>query len=523
MGKKDKKKGAGAAKTAAKTEKKAANKLKKELAAKGEEEVESLLAKRTAEAVEAGLVEEEVAMPSRRSAFSLTPHPDKDQLILFGGEFFNGSKTTVFNDLYFYNIKHNRWTRLTTSQAPPPRSGHQAVAVSQGGGQLWVYGGEFTSPTQSQFHHFKDLWVFHLADKRWQKITAAGGPSPRSGHRMVCARKQLLVFGGFRDNGRAYTYFNDVHVFSLQDYTWTQVKPSGTAPCPRSGCQMGALTEGVVVVSGGYSRRPLKKDVDQGITHTDMFTLTFEKEGWRWQSVKQGGMIPSARSGLALSQPPLGEKVYLFGGVFDQNEDEEELEGQFYNDLYQLDLKKRIWHTVSLAGKKDGGGEKKKRRRKKEGEDGEEEVEEQMERMTVDAECSGEENRAGGAELVNSDGIFTVTVGPAPQTTASVDKKVSEEAFVPSPRMNAGLAVKKGILYLYGGMYEVDDRQLTLGDFYCLDLGKLDEWKTLIPPEDESEMEWIESDDEDSEEESDDEDSEEESDDDDEDEDMDTD
>lgn len=36
MGKKDKKKGAGAAKTAAKTEKKAANKLKKELAAKGE-------------------------------------------------------------------------------------------------------------------------------------------------------------------------------------------------------------------------------------------------------------------------------------------------------------------------------------------------------------------------------------------------------------------------------------------------------------------------------------------------------
>ncbi|KAK4296014.1 hypothetical protein Pmani_031457 [Petrolisthes manimaculis] len=37
-------------------------------------------------------------------------------------------------------------------------------------GQLWVYGGEFTSPTQSQFHHFKDFWVFHLAEKYLGKL-----------------------------------------------------------------------------------------------------------------------------------------------------------------------------------------------------------------------------------------------------------------------------------------------------------------------------------------------------------------
>lgn len=43
MGKKDKKKGQGAAKTAAKTEKKANTKLKKEMAAKGEVSVLSLL------------------------------------------------------------------------------------------------------------------------------------------------------------------------------------------------------------------------------------------------------------------------------------------------------------------------------------------------------------------------------------------------------------------------------------------------------------------------------------------------
>lgn len=40
----------------------------------------------------------------------------------------------------------------------------------QGGGQLWIFGGEFTSQSQSQFHHFRDLWVFHFKTKTWEKI-----------------------------------------------------------------------------------------------------------------------------------------------------------------------------------------------------------------------------------------------------------------------------------------------------------------------------------------------------------------
>jgi hypothetical protein len=44
------------------------------------------------------------------------------------------------------------------------------VLVSQGGGQLWIFGGEFTSPTETQFYHYKDLWCFHFASKRWEKV-----------------------------------------------------------------------------------------------------------------------------------------------------------------------------------------------------------------------------------------------------------------------------------------------------------------------------------------------------------------
>lgn len=51
------------------------------------------------------IMEDLVPPPSRRSAFTLTPHPDKDQLILFGGEYFNGSKVCLYEDfmhIYMY-------------------------------------------------------------------------------------------------------------------------------------------------------------------------------------------------------------------------------------------------------------------------------------------------------------------------------------------------------------------------------------------------------------------------------------
>lgn len=46
----------------------------------------------------------------------------------------------------------------------------QAVVVPQGGGQLWVFGGEFASPNGEQFYHYKDLWVLHLATHTWENI-----------------------------------------------------------------------------------------------------------------------------------------------------------------------------------------------------------------------------------------------------------------------------------------------------------------------------------------------------------------
>lgn len=42
------------------------------------------------------VVEKVVSEPTRRANFSFLPHPDKDQLILFGGEFYDGQKVSFF-------------------------------------------------------------------------------------------------------------------------------------------------------------------------------------------------------------------------------------------------------------------------------------------------------------------------------------------------------------------------------------------------------------------------------------------
>ena len=106
---------------------------------------------------------------------------------------------------------------------------------AQNGGELYLFGGEFASPSSMQFYHYKDLWRYSLATKKWDKIQAPNGPSARSGHRMVLHKKKIFLFGGFHDNDQTFKYFNDVYVFSLETYLWTKIEVQGMGPTARSG------------------------------------------------------------------------------------------------------------------------------------------------------------------------------------------------------------------------------------------------------------------------------------------------
>lgn len=92
-------------------------------------------------------------------------------------------------------------------------------------------------------------------------------------------------------------------------------------------------------------------------------------------------------------------------------------------------------------------------------------------------------------EVVAEDGtimtIKQVISGPAEEKERSESEEEEEDGALgqqvePCPRSNAMLAVKHGVLYVYGGMFEVGDRQFTLSDLYSIDLHKMEEWKVLV-------------------------------------------
>lgn len=126
----------------------------------------------------------------------------------------------------------------------------------------------------------------------------------------------------------------------------------------------------------------MKKDVEKGTIHSDMFILKRDgKEGqgtallvtlykrcfmfhytcrymsvtvlgicpaekWSWSRVNPSGNKPPPRSGFSMAVGPAGRAV-LFGGVCDE-EEEETLEGDFFNDLYMYDTVKNRWFTGLL-------------------------------------------------------------------------------------------------------------------------------------------------------------------------------
>lgn len=62
-------------------------------------------------------------------------------------------------------------------------------------------------------------------------------------------------------------------------YLYTNVSLfKGTPPLPRSGCQMVAISEGKVIIWGGYSKSKGKKDVEVGVCHSDMVLLSPESK-----------------------------------------------------------------------------------------------------------------------------------------------------------------------------------------------------------------------------------------------------
>lgn len=70
-------------------------------------------------------------VPSRRANASIVSDQAQN-IYFFGGEFYDGRKTFMYNDFYSYSIDKNEWKKICTLESPGPRSSQQMVIFPNG-------------------------------------------------------------------------------------------------------------------------------------------------------------------------------------------------------------------------------------------------------------------------------------------------------------------------------------------------------------------------------------------------------
>lgn len=523
-GRKQKKPGKGKEKTERKTVKAAEKRARRDdKKLDQEDDIDAILAsiqKEEAKKV-AVHIDENVDAPSPRCNCTVTINPSKDsELVVYGGEYYNGDKTFVYGDLYRYNADKGEWKLVSSPNSPPPRSAHQAVGWKN---SIFVFGGEFTSPNQERFHHYKDLWRFDLNTNAWEQLLLKGCPSPRSGHRMVLYKHKIILFGGFYDTLREVRYFNDLHVLDLDEYKWQEIKPKLGAPwpSPRSGFQFAVYLDEIFLY-GGYFKDPVsEKDAsEKGVVHADMWML--DPRSWEWSKVKKSGMPPGPRAGFSMCSHK--KRAILFGGVVDTEEQGDLLHSTFLNELYAFQMDNRRWYPLELRKAKapkqktkvkasivleheqsDGSANGKK---------GDFIASVETVKNRQDSLSSSIDTGFAAMDVEHSS-HYDKLVDQVEGTTLDDDEMdidfesldrvsarnndsrshlpstsiVQQQVVKPCGRINGCMVVGRDTLYLYGGLMEVGDREITLDDLYTLDLNKLDEWRCLIEA---SKSEWVE-------------------------------
>lgn len=367
-----------------------------------------------------------------------------------------------------------------------------------------------------------------------------GGPSARSGHRMVVWRNYLVVFGGFYEAARETKYvlfetifissktnhlflrmdrwYNDIYLFNLVDFKWKKVTYSihKSVPMPRSGCQLAVHpSKDIIFMYGGYAKIKEVGVKSQGKVFSDLWALqmapVLKKQDPTWEKLTKKGHAPSPRSGATLAVHK--QRFILFGGVHDEEQHRHTIQSTFFADLFVYDMDRRRWFEFQLRQKK--AKDAKKRRKQKalvadpetcdsdagsDEDDFEKMLEEQFgyvdeegnivyiensegEEEEKSAEKEPQHNITG--EVIEDEPVPMISedIPPSAEDSQGLEETIPDqvEARKPCPRINPALFIRGSTMFVYGGMVEDGDREITLDDCWSLDLKRLDEWKEILP------------------------------------------
>lgn len=265
--------------------------------------------------------------PPPREDHTWTVAPGGATAYLFGGR--DGS--TVFDDLWAYDLATDAWSRLTPSGGgPPARFGHNAAWAAGIG--LVVFAG------QSGADFFNDLWAYDPAANAWRALPG-GGSEPVSRYGSCAAigpDGRLWISHGFTSEGQR---FADTRAYDFASGTWTDETPSGDAPIERClhGCWWTAA-DALVLYAGQTT----------GVTALgDLWRLHIgPRPGTNtWEQLSPSGGLPPERN--LYSAARWGAATLVFGG--------QGLDGGYLADSWWLDDADGAATPLTVSGSEPAG------------------------------------------------------------------------------------------------------------------------------------------------------------------------
>lgn len=249
------------------------------------------------------------AAPAARSGQIAVYDPGRDSMLVSGGYFYDGAYD-FFSDVWALALNGTPgWSPWAPAGQPPPGRDQLASIIDPRSGQLVIFGGYYQDGVA---HYLNDVWTLSLSDPPgWTALAAAGTPpAGRLGHSAIYdpVRNRMLVFGGYY-YAAGYHYLNDVWALALTGTpTWTQLAPAGSLPPPRSG-HITAYdpVRDEMLVFGGYS-------FDGGYQYfNDVWSLSLGGAPV-WNQIGAVGPLPSPRAGHAAVYDPVRDRLLVLGG-----------------------------------------------------------------------------------------------------------------------------------------------------------------------------------------------------------------
>lgn len=213
-------------------------------------------------------------------------------------------------------VKSDEWaTSGVQGEVPLGLCNHAAQVYARTGRHIFIFGG-----WNSNF--MADFYVLHTANWKWVRKTCAPDQSQVSKGRIdglnglpaaraSCAScvvgkhgRYMLIHGGQDQFGQRA----DLWVLDLAEYQWIRLRPSGSAPSPRSGHTATTIShQDVVVFYGGWTGGAMSEEVHV-LNVRDRNPLL-----WRWAPLRISGDRLKGVAGHTATL--VGSHIVVFGGL----------------------------------------------------------------------------------------------------------------------------------------------------------------------------------------------------------------